>query len=117
MKNTNGHVQVPDRPATPVNRIAVPTARKKRKRRRAANPMPYPLVMVEWLDSHAVADRWHRGEPSKEALKIWSVGWVLHDSEKVVTLSAHIADEKEDRQRCGSMTIPRQTILRVIRLR
>jgi hypothetical protein len=51
------------------------------------------LVLIEWLDSHAVYG-WHTEEPSEEPLRCRSVGWLIYDGERAKTIAAHITDEE-----------------------
>ncbi|KKM27077.1 hypothetical protein LCGC14_1578350 [marine sediment metagenome] len=68
------------------------------------------LVLVDWEDSHYIPE-WHRGEPIKAPLYCRSVGWVVYQGTKAITLAAHMSVE-EDPQRSGEMTIPTKAILK-----
>ncbi len=72
----------------------------------------FELVLVEWEDSQYVSG-WHTEEPCKEPLLCNSVGWLVYDGDKVVTIAAHITDE-ETPQRSGEMTIPKGAIVRLV---
>ena len=69
------------------------------------------LVLVEWVDSHSMAVAWSSKQDIIEAAKgpitIQSVGWVVYEDDKVLTLIAHYGDENN----CGGdVTIPKCAI-------
>ena len=81
-----------------------------------------PLVLVEWVDSHS-----GRGwkdltelDSITEALFCKSVGWLRMKTKDIITIVPHIAGEQSTElvlQGCGDMTIPRKSILKIVRLR
>lgn len=75
----------------------------------------HKLVLIEWLDSHR-SDGWHGGEPDTRPLRCRSVGWLIHDGEHAKTIAPHVTDE-ESPQRCGEMTIPACSVLKMRTLR
>lgn len=77
--------------------------------------MNAPLVMIEWVDSHAT-HAWTRQEVSTSPLRCRSVGWLLHDGPEAKTIAPHMSLE-DDPQRCGEMTIPACAVVKVRVLR
>lgn len=75
----------------------------------------YSLVLITWLDSHYVAG-WHTEDAATKPSHCRSVGWLIHDGTKAKTIAAHITDE-EPPQRCGEMTIPTASIVKIQVLR
>ena len=75
---------------------------------------PLKLVLVEWLDSHYVAG-WHFDAPITEPKVCHSVGWLIYEGPKAITIAGHLADNGE--QRSGEMTIPAGVIVKVKKLR
>lgn len=69
------------------------------------------LVMVEWVDSHHTPG-WTTGDPPTEPLTCRSVGWLVYEGERAITLAPHVTLEEEP-QRCGQMTIPNCAILKI----
>lgn len=73
------------------------------------------LVKIKWLDSRGVNDRWERLSDSEEekVCVCISVGYIIKESDKLVKIAPHIADEEdvEDFQYVGSMTIPKCSIV------
>jgi hypothetical protein len=69
------------------------------------------IVLVEWMDSHYVPG-WHDDAPLTEPKLCRSVGWLMHDGPKAITLAAHMTVE-DDPQRSGEMTIPTVAVIRV----
>ena len=70
-----------------------------------------PLVLIEWLDSHHVAG-WHTSEPAEKPLLCRSVGWLVYDGSEAKTVAPHITEE-DTQQRCGEMTIPTRSVVRM----
>jgi hypothetical protein len=53
------------------------------------NPLPYPLVLIEWLD-HTSNDSWLDNENIKNeagGAKIISVGWLVHEDKNSYVIS------------------------------
>ena len=73
------------------------------------------LVYIEWLDSHHTAG-WRSDEAATEPVVVRSVGWLVHDGANAKTIAPHMTNETPS-QRCGEMTIPSITIVRLKELR
>ena len=63
------------------------------------------------MDSHGT-NGWTTDLPSDEVVLVNSVGWIVFQNDKVVTICPHISTE-ELPQRCGDMTIPVSAIVRI----
>lgn len=72
------------------------------------------LVYVEWHDSHYFPG-WHYGEPETEPKVCHSVGYLLFDGPRAVTIACTVTSEAEP-QRMGEVTIPREAITAMRRL-
>mgnify|MGYP001606881071 FL=1 len=73
------------------------------------------LIMIEWLDSHHT-EGWHSESPATKPLTCRSVGWLVYDGEHAKIIAPHMTDE-EVAQRCGEMTIPSRSVIRIRSLR
>jgi hypothetical protein len=73
------------------------------------------LVLVEWLDSHYIPE-WHYDEPLTEPKVCRSVGWLVYEGPKAITIAAHVAVEDAP-QRSGEMIIPAQAVINIKTLR
>lgn len=74
------------------------------------------LVLVEWVDSFGCEADWKVIEgPAPEALICRSVGWLLHDDDKCLTIVPHLSTPhtKAEPQGCGDMTIPKVAVVRM----
>jgi len=69
------------------------------------------LVIVEWVDSH-ITSGWSREKQDDEPQTCVSVGWVVAENERALSVSPHISIE-ETPQRNGTMTIPKCSIKRI----
>ena len=67
--------------------------------------------MVQWSDSH-YRPGWDNGDVSVKETICMSMGWLVGESKDVIVLAANITDE-DGPQRCGEMTIPRKSILKM----
>lgn len=83
----------------------------------------FPLVLIEWEDSSASSGSWAEisGDLQVDAPLICnSVGWLISDGERCVTIVPNIADASEELdarlQGCGPMTIPKSCILKQVTL-
>lgn len=76
-----------------------------------ANPLSKPLVIIEWLDSHATCG-WTTDDVPETPLSCISAGFLWHDGEDAKTIVAHVTDE-DHRQRAGQMTIPSVAIVKM----
>ena len=80
----------------------------------------YPLVMIEWEDSHACGT-WQEldGDIEDMALVCRSVGWLVLDGEHAKVIAPHLSQEGAGvpLQGNGIMTIPARAILQLVQLR
>ena len=79
------------------------------------------LVLIKWVDSYSGSGAHWRGLQSytPRNLLCSSVGWLLHDGEECKVVVPHLsepAEEGDDRQGCGDMTIPTSTIIDMVDL-
>jgi len=76
------------------------------------------LVMVEWVDSHG-SEGWcalDRLAENNQILNCKSVGWVIAESKKAITICPHLSgDDDENVRTCGrgELTIPRVAVLAI----
>jgi hypothetical protein len=70
------------------------------------------LYLVEWLDSHYRAGWSNESAASNNSLRCFSVGWLAADGNDAIVLSANVSDE-ELPQRCGDITIPKVSIVKM----
>ena len=78
----------------------------------------HPLVRVDWEDSTGVR-HWmgNRAVSDLTPLDCVSVGWLLRDDEKAVTLVASYDGQGEESNVDGIQCIPRSAVRKVERLR
>lgn len=58
--------------------------------------MSFPLVLVSWYD-HMTDDEWRsRDEVLKDPPVMQTVGWVVHEDDKVITLAQCIEPPDKD---------------------
>lgn len=71
-----------------------------------------PIVMVEWTDSSSYdVSRWRSiDEMIHKALDMVSIGFLLHEDDKSITVAAHLVPDSEHEQACGEIMIPRIAI-------
>ena len=77
------------------------------------------LTYVQWSDSYGCSSRWGDLDPETvpEELVCQSVGWVVYETSKVLTLVPHISPVPDQTvQGCGDMTIPKCAIKKIIYL-
>jgi hypothetical protein len=78
------------------------------------------LVLVEWIDSFGCSNSWETiSDDLKPEIPICkSVGWLAYDGEDCKVVVPHLAEatKASKKQGCGEMTIPSQSILRVVDL-
>ena len=80
---------------------------------------PYPLVLVEWIDSVAGTTGWARlADAVVSPTMCRSVGWLVQDDAQVKLLVPHLseANKSAEAQGCGDMTIPSAAVVRIIAL-
>lgn len=73
------------------------------------------LVLVQWVDSNHTTD-WSFDKPSNKPTKCRSVGVLLCEDSRAITVASHISVERKP-QRCGMMTIPRKAVTKVTALK
>jgi hypothetical protein len=79
------------------------------------NPTPI-FALIEWHDSHHQS-AWTRENPETEPIKCFSLGWIMFEGDRAVTIAPHLAyDDDCECQRAGEMTIPRAAILSIKKL-
>lgn len=69
------------------------------------------LVVVEWVDSH-ITTGWTSENQDDEPQSCLSVGWIVAENERALSVSPHISIEDKP-QRNGTMTIPKVSIIRI----
>jgi hypothetical protein len=77
---------------------------------------PYPLVLVEWVDSVVGTTGWGFLANAKASLTVCrSVGWLVRDDAKCKLLVAHVSEANEgvDAQGCGDVAIPSAAVVRI----
>lgn len=76
---------------------------------------PTKLLYIEWNDSHSTAEgTWHvRKEISNCPAKVRSVGYVLKESKRAITLVSSVSPGEF----AGDITIPKLAILKQKRIR
>jgi len=75
--------------------------------------MNEPLVYLEWVDSQGCTPSWqHISDYTPELPIHKSIGWIIHEDTKSVSITGNIADETETSyyQANGIMTIPKVAI-------
>jgi len=73
------------------------------------------LVLIEWADSRQPTTAWERisEKPERNYCKCQSVGWLLQDDAEVKVLAANVADEGDEMQATGVITIPTVAVLAI----
>lgn len=69
------------------------------------------LVMVTWVDSHR-QDGWTSDAVEAKPVVCRSVGWLTGSTKEAKTITPHMSQE-DNPQRCGCMTIPVRSILKL----
>lgn len=72
-------------------------------------------VLVEWEDSARPLPEWRflDDAPPAEIIACVSVGWIVSETEAVLTLAPNIGDKNSDSpQGCGFLRIPKRSIVR-----
>ena len=71
-------------------------------------------VLIEWIDSHSPnTSSWVPvDEIDTRPLKLVSIGYVVAECKRSVTLAAHVSASKNCDQVCGVMSIPKSCILK-----
>lgn len=76
--------------------------------------MKYQIIKIDWVDSYGHTSRWEATEDFKpDKLICTTVGFLLHENENSISLSASYAPETENtvEQVNGIMTIPKSAIV------
>jgi hypothetical protein len=73
----------------------------------------YKLAKVCWVDSRGVSAHWQELEHIRNdgVCHVWSVGWVIRDTEEFIQLCPHIGHDPD--QGCGEMSIPKVAIVKI----
>ncbi len=74
------------------------------------------LVLVKWVDSHGCTPQWQDLTDYETELPIMkSVGWVIFENDKLLSVCGHIAEVTDSTpfQGNGIMTIPKQALVSV----
>jgi len=80
--------------------------------------MGYPLVLIEWEESHGLGELGVLEHCDPYVLVCKSVGWLIHDDDKCKVIVPYLtASKRAKEQGCGDMTIPAACVLRVIELK
>jgi hypothetical protein len=84
------------------------------------NSEDWPLVMIEWEDSHGDG-AWQGLEGvtiEDRALVCRSVGWLALDGERAKVIVPHLSEQDAGvpLQGCGILTIPTRAVLRIVPL-
>lgn len=75
------------------------------------------LEAIEWIDSHSPSGGWHPwDEIDLRVLTLYSVGWVMHETKKVVTVVAHRSFDSPPSNVEGVITIPKAAIVSRVKL-
>lgn len=73
--------------------------------------IPYKLVYVEWEDSMGSQSHWTSLRDIKEESAVCrSVGWLVHDGDKVKVIVPHLSFDGGQPDGCGDMSIPASAI-------
>ena len=93
---------------------------KKKLNIKDINNNSLKLVLVAWEDSQGVLSGWQRLEDfTAEVPTVYSIGWVVRENEKMISVCGNIGEETESTayQGNGIMTIPKTCILSVKELK
>lgn len=79
-----------------------------------------PLVLIEWEDSAQPVPVWAYVQDieCKPAVQCSSVGWLLHDNDKVKTIAPNMGEigSENSLQASGVLRIPTSCVTRIVRL-
>lgn len=75
--------------------------------------MEYKIKKIKWLDSYGCTNRWHPIEQITEKLICETVGYVISETDELISLANSIAYETEEtvEQANGVMTISKVSII------
>ena len=82
--------------------------------------MNCPLVLIEWEDSSQPIARWQflSDVDLPGAIRISSVGWLVHDDEKMKALAPNIGGANDDSmQASGIIQIPTRCVVKITKLK
>ncbi len=71
------------------------------------------LVAIEWVDSSGPSGWTEASAVQNKCERIRSVGWILFESDEVLTIAPHVSYEQEDPPCTGIITIPKQCIVKM----
>lgn len=84
------------------------------------NPINEEMVMIKWADSAASCLNWHwESEWTTDVVTIISIGFLIRETNDTITIIPNISLPKdgEERQGRGELTVPRQTIISMERIK
>lgn len=65
--------------------------------------IPYPLVCVEWLDHYELGPDWAEiNDLTPQIAVCFSVGWVLAETDEILTLCPHLSLDPDDDDPTGT---------------
>lgn len=75
--------------------------------------MEYKIKKIKWLDSYGCTNRWQKIENITEKLICETVGFVISETDELISLANSIAYETDEtvEQANGVMTIPKVSII------
>lgn len=75
--------------------------------------MRYKIKKIKWLDSYGCTNSWRKIENITEKLICETVGYVISETDELISLANSIAYETEEtvEQANGIMTIPKVSIV------
>lgn len=80
------------------------------------------LVLIHWVDSSSTGKAWRSihdfGDEAQSPLQCLSVGWIMAQSKKAITLAMNLGYEEgcDPHSAGGDITIPRSAILSIRKL-
>ncbi|WP_158728728.1 MULTISPECIES: hypothetical protein [unclassified Flavobacterium] len=78
----------------------------------------YKIKKIKWLDSYGCTNRWAKIESIAEKLICETVGFVISETDELISLANSIAYETEEtvEQANGVMTIPKVSIIEEVEI-
>lgn len=80
--------------------------------------MVYKIKKIKWLDSYGCTNSWRKIENITEKLFCETVGFVVSETDELISLANSIAFETEEtvEQANGVMTIPKVSIIEEVEI-
>jgi hypothetical protein len=80
--------------------------------------MKYKIKKIKWLDSYGCTNRWQLIEEITEKLVCETVGYVISETNELISLANSIAYETNEtiEQANGVMTIPKVSIIEEVEI-